>query len=163
MIRSVFSRACRNSWDGYILVQCVPEECVCFKQNIITWLHALIFCMNRIKLDCTAWWIDEIYETWTGLINSKDIMVIGKDSNVDKINVGASSILSSGCWSNLRGCLEVILRQKKIKCHSHAALFDVVTPPLSCPFSYLYIGPNYPTPYTGGQRVNFMFVSPTTL
>ena len=30
--------------------------------------------------------------------------------------------------------------------HSHSALFDVVTPPLSCPFSYLYIGPSYPTP-----------------
>ena len=26
-------------------------------------------------------------------------------------------------------------------CHSHSALFDVVTPPLSCSFSYLYIGP----------------------
>ena len=30
--------------------------------------------------------------------------------------------------------------------HSHSALFDVVTPSLSCPFSYLYIGPSYPTP-----------------
>ena len=26
--------------------------------------------------------------------------------------------------------------------HSHSALFDVVTPPLSCSFSYLYIGPS---------------------
>ena len=32
------------------------------------------------------------------------------------------------------------------RAHSHSALFDVVTPPLSCPFSYLYIGPSYPTP-----------------
>ena len=30
--------------------------------------------------------------------------------------------------------------------HSHSALFDVVLPPLSCSFSYLYIGPSYPTP-----------------
>ena len=30
--------------------------------------------------------------------------------------------------------------------HSHSALFDVVTPPLSCSFSYLYKGPSYPTP-----------------
>ena len=52
---------------------------------------------------------------------------------------------SSGyCWKTRTQKSRVVtVRADK---HSHSALFDVVTPPLSCPFSYLYIGPSYPTP-----------------
>ena len=41
--------------------------------------------------------------------------------------------------------------------HSHSALFDVVTPPLSCSFSYLYIGPSYPTPNAECWSLNVTF------
>ena len=43
--------------------------------------------------------------------------------------------------------------------HSHSAQFDVVTPPLSCPFSYLYIGRSYPTPNAQCWSLNVTFRS----